>query len=50
MTESMPMLKSFTANYVFISDNGFVKGNSYFLKKCIQIVSMKWPVNTETYL
>ena len=43
-------VKISTANYVFISDNGFIKGNSYFLKKCIQIVSMKWPVNIETYL
>ena len=50
MTESMLMLKSSSANYIFISDNGFIKRNGYFFKERIQIVSMKWPVNIETYL
>ena len=50
MTESMPMLKSSRANYIFISDNGFIKRNGYFFKERIQIVSMKWPVNIGTYL
>ena len=50
MTESMPMLKSSRANYIFISDNGFIKRNGYFFKERIHIVSMKWPVNIETYL
>ena len=50
MTESMPMLNWSRANYIFISDNGFIKRNGYFFKERIQIVSMKWPVNIETYL
>ena len=50
MTESMPMLKSSRVNYIFISDNFFIKRNDYFVKEPIQIVSMKWPVNIETYL
>ena len=47
MTESMPMLKSSRVNYIFISDNFFIKRNGHFLKERIQIVSMKWPVNIE---
>ena len=50
MTESIPMLKSFRANCIFISDNGFINRNSYFFKERIQIISMKWPVNIETYI
>ena len=50
MTESMPMLKSSRVNYIFMSDNFFIKRNGYFAKEPIQIVSMKWPVNIETYL
>ena len=49
-TESMPMLKSSRANYIFISDNGFVERNGYFFKECINFISLKWPVNIETYL
>ena len=50
MTESMPTLKFSRANYIFISDNGFIKKNGYFFKERIQITSMKWPVNVETYI
>ena len=50
MTESMPMLKSSRVNYIFISDNFFIKRNGYFRKERIQIVSMKRPVKIETYL
>ena len=50
MTESIPTLKSFRANCIFISDNGFIKRNGYFFKERIQIISMKWPVNIETYI
>ena len=50
MIESIPMLKSSRVNYIFISDNFFFKRNGYFLKKRIEIVSMKWPVNIETCL
>ena len=50
MTESMPMLKSSRVNYIFISDNFFIKRNGYFRKERIQIVSMKRPVSIETYL
>ena len=46
----MTMLKSSRANYIFIFDNDFIKRNGYFFKERIQIVSMKWPVNIETYL
>ena len=41
MTESVSMLKSSRANYIFISDNGFIKRNGYLTKKRIQIVSIK---------
>ena len=41
MTESM---------FIFISDDGFIKRNSYFFKERIQCISMKRPVNIETYL
>ena len=47
MTESMPMLKSSRVNYIFISDNFFIKRNGYFVKERNQIVFMKWPVNIE---
>ena len=50
MTESMPMLKSSRVNYIFKSDDFFIKRNVYFVKERIQIVSMNWPVNIETYL
>ena len=50
MTECMSALKFSRANQIFISDNCFIKRNGYFLKKRIQVVSTKWPVNTETYL
>ena len=50
MTENTHMIKSSRANYIFISDNGFIKGNGYFFKERIQIISLKWPVNIETYL
>ena len=46
----MPILKSSRANYILISDNGFIRRNCYFLKERIQIVCMKQPVNIETYL
>ena len=29
----MPMLKYFRANYIFLSDNGFINRNGYFFKK-----------------
>ena len=35
MTESMPMLKSFRANYIFLFDNDFIKRNGYFFKEHI---------------
>ena len=35
MTESMPMLKWLRANYIFLSDDGFIKRNGYFFKKRI---------------
>ena len=41
MTESMPMIKSSRANYIFISDNGFSKKNGYLFKEHIKIISMK---------
>ena len=44
------MLKCCTANYIFISDNGFIKRNGYFFKEHFQLVTMKWPVNIEPYL
>ena len=50
MTESMPMLKSSRANYILISDNGFIRRNGSFLKEQTQILSMQWPVSMETYL
>ena len=50
MKESMLMLKSSRVNYIFMSDNFFIKRNGYFAKEPIQIVSMKWPINIETYL
>ena len=50
MTRSMPMLKYFRANYIFISDDGFIKGSGYFFKERIQCIFMNGPVNTETYL
>ena len=40
-------LKSSRANYIFISDNGFIKRNCYFFKQHIQIISAKWTVNIE---
>ena len=50
LIETIPMLKSSRANYIFISDNGFIKRNGYFFKERIQIISMKWSVNIETYI
>ena len=41
MTESMSMLQSFRVNYISISDNGFIKTNSYFFKEHIKIVAFK---------
>ena len=50
MTESMPLLKSSRANYIFISDNSFIRRNSYFFKERIQIGSKKQPANIEMHL
>ena len=50
ITKGMPMLKSSRANYIFISDNGFISRNGYFFKERVQIISMKWPVNIEIYI
>ena len=50
LIETIPMLKSSRANYIFISDNGFIKRNGYLFKERIQIISMKWSVNIETYI
>ena len=50
VAESIPTLKSPRVNYIFISDNFFIKRKGYFLKERVRIVSMKWPVNIETYL
>ena len=44
------MLKSSRANYISISDNGFIKRKGYFFKERIQIISIKWPVNIKTYI
>ena len=44
------MLRSSRANYIFISDNGFIKRNGYFFKDRIHSISIKRPVNIETYL
>ena len=49
MTESMTMLnlpELITFSYLIMA----LLRDGYFFKERIQIVSMKWPVNTETYL